>query len=326
MRDALMPHGFEDVWLDTGEVRLHVVRGPRNGRIPLVLIPGQAMSWRSYAKVLRELSRDFEVYVTDVRGHGESGWTPGAYDWNSMGRDCVAILWGVVGRPAIVSGNSSGGIIAGWAAAEAPAAVVGWLPEDPPLFSSEWPRLRDSTYIHRVFELCTQTLDRPEGRDLAAFVRGLEVPGRGRRVSVRMPGWLSAGLGAYLRHRQTSHPGEPIDLPFLPLDTRVFIRGLSEYDPGFTRAFFDGSAALSCNDHAALISRIACPTMLLAADSFMHEEFGLVGAMTQDDVRRFEECVPQATVRHVDSRHIVHIDKPREFVRAARELAARIEA
>ena len=44
----------------------------------------------------------------------------------------------VVGRPAVVSGNSSGGVLAAWLSAYAePGQVRGVVCEDPPLFASE---------------------------------------------------------------------------------------------------------------------------------------------------------------------------------------------
>ena len=55
-----------------------------------------------------------------------------------MGNDLVRFLDLVIGRPAIVSGLSSGGVLAAWLSAYAkPGQVLGALYEDPPLFASE---------------------------------------------------------------------------------------------------------------------------------------------------------------------------------------------
>ena len=55
-----------------------------------------------------------------------------------MGNDLVRFVDLVIGRETIVSGNSSGGVLAAWLAAYAkPGQVRGSVCEDPPLFASE---------------------------------------------------------------------------------------------------------------------------------------------------------------------------------------------
>lgn len=78
--------GFIETTLDTGEIKLNYVVGPDNGP-PLVLIPGQGLSLESYQKSLPLLSKEFQVYAVDVRGHGKSTWTPGEYNFINMGMD-----------------------------------------------------------------------------------------------------------------------------------------------------------------------------------------------------------------------------------------------
>jgi pimeloyl-ACP methyl ester carboxylesterase len=71
-----IPTGFTELRLTTGEVTLNYVVGPGNG-LPLLLIPGQMESWQGYKLVLPELSKTFQVFVPDLRGHGKSTRTPG---------------------------------------------------------------------------------------------------------------------------------------------------------------------------------------------------------------------------------------------------------
>ncbi len=67
---------FEEKQLDTGEININYVEGPRNG-FPLVLVPGQGADWKNYEKVLPLLSQNFHVFAVDVRGHGKSDWATG---------------------------------------------------------------------------------------------------------------------------------------------------------------------------------------------------------------------------------------------------------
>ena len=75
-----------------------------------------------------------------------------------MGMDISLLLDKVVKRPAIVSGNSSGGLIALWLAANVSEKVRGIILEDTPVFSAEWPRLRDDCWVYRIFERNAETI------------------------------------------------------------------------------------------------------------------------------------------------------------------------
>ena len=80
----------------------------------------------------------FQLFAVDLRGQGRSGRTPGRYTLDNMGNDLVRFIQGVIGRPTIVSGLSSGGVLSAWLSAYAPPGLVRAAHyEDPPLFASE---------------------------------------------------------------------------------------------------------------------------------------------------------------------------------------------
>ena len=84
------------------------------------------------------LAEHFEVFAVDLRGQGRSTRTPGRYTLDNMGNDLVRFIDVVIGRPTIVSGLSSGGVLSAWLSAYAkPGQVVAACYEDPPLFASE---------------------------------------------------------------------------------------------------------------------------------------------------------------------------------------------
>ena len=104
----------------------------------LLLIPGQTESWWGYEAAMPLLAEHFQVFAVDLRGQGRSTRTPGRYTLDNMGNDLVRFIDGVIGRPTIVSGLSSGGVLSAWLSAYAkPGQVRGALYEDPPLFASE---------------------------------------------------------------------------------------------------------------------------------------------------------------------------------------------
>lgn len=306
----LARHGLVERDVVVDGVRLHYVEGPRNG-VPVVLVPGQTMPWESYRRVLPLLAPRAHVFAVDVRGHGRSQHTPGAYTFSRLGQDLVGLLSAVVPAPAVLAGNSSGGIIAIWAAANAPERTRAVLAEDAPLFSSEWPRMRDEPFLHGLFERAATTLQGPGPRDVARFFEGFRVPVQGREKVMSFPRPLAWLLGGAIRRHQRRRPGAPVDLWWLPLHLRLFVRGLSEYDPDFSAACADGRM---CDiDHAALLSAVRCPMVLLHANWFRHPQLGLVGAMDDQDAARAAALAPRAELQRWRSAHVMHIADPRRY-------------
>jgi pimeloyl-ACP methyl ester carboxylesterase len=135
---TFVPHGFEEHTADLGEIRMNYVVSGAPGLPALLLIPGQTESWWGYEKALPLLADYFQAYAVDLRGQGRSSWTPGRYTLDNFGNDLVRFIDIVIGRPTLVSGLSSGGVLAAWLSAYAkPAQVRGAVYEDPPLFASE---------------------------------------------------------------------------------------------------------------------------------------------------------------------------------------------
>jgi pimeloyl-ACP methyl ester carboxylesterase len=280
------------------------------------------MRWDSYERALPVLAPDFHVIAVDVRGHGGSSWTPGEYDFPTMGADAAALLEELADGPALVSGNSSGGLIALWLAANRPELVAGIVMEDAPIFSAEWPRLRDDCYVYQVFEQVSRSLAGPDRRDLAGFFAGLKVPvERGQRLWA-LPRWVMEPIGWLAAAHEHWKPGEPVDIAFLPPTMRLVVRSLTAYDPQFSVAFLDGSACRDF-DHAENLARVRCPAMFLHADWFRVGGDGmLVGSADDADIARLREIVPQLRYVRMRSGHMIHFYNPREFAAEVRGFAS----
>lgn len=131
-------HAYPESTFDTGEVTLNYATTGSADNPAVVLIPAQANSWWSYEAAMRLLADEFEVFAVDLRGQGRSTWTPGRYTVDNLCNDLVRFIAGRVQRPVVVSGNSSGGLIAAWLSAYAPPGMIrGAYLEDAPLFSAE---------------------------------------------------------------------------------------------------------------------------------------------------------------------------------------------
>ena len=131
-------HGLPEELVDLGEVRMNYATLGDASSPALLLIPGQTESWWGYEQAMPLLAERFQVFAVDLRGQGRSTRTPGRYTLDNFGNDLVRFIDTVIGRPTLVSGLSSGGVLSAWLSAYAkPGQVLAAVYEDPPLFSSE---------------------------------------------------------------------------------------------------------------------------------------------------------------------------------------------
>ncbi len=313
MHKKIRKLGFKECKFHTGIVEINYIVGPNNGPA-LILIPGQSLSLESYYRSLPLLMKRFHIFAVDVRGHGKSGWTPGEYTFPNMGEDISILLTKIIKKPAFISGNSSGGLIAMWVAANRPDFVSGIILEDAPVFSAEWPRLKDDCYIYRLFKKISQTIGSTKGRDLAGFFKGMEVPFEGKQHVMKFPNWFTGILVLIIHLYQYFNPDKPVDIPLLPAVMRLWVKNLSIYDPEFTNAFVDGSACRGF-DHEETLKRIKCPILLMHANWFKHLEFGLVGSMDDSDIEHIRSLIPNLQYKRITSGHMIHFENPKQFTK-----------
>jgi pimeloyl-ACP methyl ester carboxylesterase len=114
---------------DAGSVLLNYVEGPPSGR-PLILLHGGTVRWQTFSTILPILSMRYHTYALDLRGHGLSGRTPGAYKTIDFAPDVERFLLEQVGEPAALLGWSLGADVALQVAAHHPDLVYAIILED----------------------------------------------------------------------------------------------------------------------------------------------------------------------------------------------------
>jgi pimeloyl-ACP methyl ester carboxylesterase len=300
--------GFRLKVARVGDVELSYAEGPDNGP-PLVLLHAQHLDWFSYSRVLPALSQRFHVFDLDYPGHGATA-VPADYPMtaNRIGADLARFLENEIGEPAYVSGNSSGGLLTTWLAANRPDLVTAVVLEDPPLFSSEYPRIA-TTIADRSFLTCANAV-RDEVEDFLLYWIDSNSAFFTKNVA---PG-AAALLTRVVKARRRAHPGRPVEIGLLPNDTvRLFIRGMDQFDPRFGAAFHDGSWNEGF-DHADALARITCPALLLQAEFTVLPDGTLNGAMTAEAADRAASLLVNGTYRAVEATHVVHLADPELFV------------
>ena len=309
---AGIPEGFQELSFVINVVTLNYVVGPDNG-LPLLLIPGQMESWQGYKCVLPELSKRFHVFVPDLRGHGKSTWTPGQYSYNICGNDLKHFIQDVIQQSTLVAGLSSGGVLAIWLAAYAPENVLAIISEDPPIFSSIWPRIQDEKLMIRNFKVAVDILGKPGKKDVEGYLSEVGIPVEGKSELLKIPTFIIKIMFFLDRINRAVHPDTPYDTPFLPYNMRAGQKFLSEYDTDFSRATIDGDLSRDfCPEEA--LKRVKCPMLLLWAGAFRHETWGLVGAMEDKDVERVSTLVDDLQCVQISGGHEIHMVQPRRYI------------
>jgi pimeloyl-ACP methyl ester carboxylesterase len=291
--ETYIAHSIPEHVVDLGEVQLGYATLGDPSSPALLLIPGQTESWWGYESAMPQLAEHFQVFAVDLRGQGRSTRTPGRYSLDNIGGDLVRFLDAVVGRPAVVSGLSSGGVLTAWLTAYAkPGQVRAAVYEDPPLFASEvrpamGPGIRQS--IGPMFHLWSTFL--------------------GDQWSIGAWDAMREGAASFL----------PEPLRFLPAREEP-AQNMKEYDPEWGRAFWEGTVAASC-DHERMLRSVKVSHVLLTHHMRVTDEASgfLLGAMTDQQAANVEALLSGSGVQ-VDHRsfpdcgHSMHGDLPQQYV------------
>jgi pimeloyl-ACP methyl ester carboxylesterase len=104
---------------------------------PIVWLHGVCRRAMSFRPQLEHFARNWRVYATDARGHGDSARMPGKYRWADHADDLIQFMTEHVRTPAVLVGHSLGALQAIAAAAQVPELTCAVVLEDPPLYSGE---------------------------------------------------------------------------------------------------------------------------------------------------------------------------------------------
>jgi pimeloyl-ACP methyl ester carboxylesterase len=291
--ETYVAHAFAEQLVDLGEIEMNHATAGDPASPALLLVPGQTESWWGYEAAMPRLAEHFQVFAVDLRGQGRSTRTPGRYTLDTMGNDLVRFIDLVIGRPTIVSGLSSGGVLTAWLSAYAmPGQVRAAHFEDPPLFSSEirpaiGPGIRPT--IGPMFHLWSTFL--------------------GDQWSI----------GAWDAMREGAATHLPEHLRFIPVAAEP-PQHLKEYDPEWGRAFWSGAVGAAC-DHDRMLRTVTVGSVLLTHHRRAVDEATgvLLGAMTDQQAQRVRDLLAGAGV-DVDHRsfpdvgHSMHGERPDLYV------------
>jgi pimeloyl-ACP methyl ester carboxylesterase len=317
LMDAVYSSGFEEKQVKWNGAVINYAEGLSNGP-PLVLIHGQNVEWREYAEVLPKLAKDYHVFAFDCFGHGKSAHDPALYTCAKNGEGVAWFIENIIGQPALLSGHSSGGIIAAWVAAYAPEWVSGLQLEDPPFFSvtpDEMQEGRSCFAWKDNFEITHAFINQSEEPDYMVYYFQ-------HSYFLSLFGGLQPVIVDWVIKWRTEHPTGPVKLKWLPHN---WFRGqyyAEDYDLRFGETFYTGSW-FDGIDQATMLESIKCPIIYLKAETNYGKDGVLYAANTDDDAKRVMQCLrgaSSAEMRTIKSGHDIHYEKTEFFITAIHDI------
>jgi pimeloyl-ACP methyl ester carboxylesterase len=269
-------------WQWRGESIYYVRAGVAHPqRPPLLLIHGFGASSDHWRKNISELSHEFEVWAIDLLGFGRSAkpeWQYSGDLWRDQLDDFIS---NVIGKPAVLAGNSLGGYAALCVAAQRPNSVAGLI-----LINSAGP----------FSESQPSPAPSPWQKAISSVTKGLF-----------QQNWASWLLFQYVRQRSVIRK----TLQKVYLDQSAVTDRLVEEiylpscDPGAAKVFASVFRTPQGEKVDILLSQLTCPLLMLwgEADPWMK---------AVERSAKFRQFYPELTEHLIRAGHCPHDEVPEQ--------------
>jgi pimeloyl-ACP methyl ester carboxylesterase len=122
---------YADRFIMVNGIRLHYLDWGGDGKQPFLMLHGIGRVAHSFDHIAPRFAAKYHVYAIDMRGHGDSGWSPeGAYLVQDHARDLEAFIEQLNLRNVVLLGNSTGGRVVQVYAGMHPERVARLIAED----------------------------------------------------------------------------------------------------------------------------------------------------------------------------------------------------
>ena len=121
----------QDKFVTVNGLRLHYLDWGAEAKQPFVMLHGIGRVAHSFDHIAPRFNKDYHVIALDMRGHGDSQWSPdGAYLVEDYARDLAGFIEQLNLRRVILLGNSTGGRVVQYYAGTHPERMSKLIVED----------------------------------------------------------------------------------------------------------------------------------------------------------------------------------------------------
>ena len=123
--------GFQDRWITVNGLRLHYLDWGTDGKQPFLMLHGIGRVAHTFDHIAPLFRNDYHVMAIDMRGHGDSAWSPeGSYLVEDYAKDLAAFIEQLNLHDVVLLGNSTGGRVVQVYAGQHPDRVARLISED----------------------------------------------------------------------------------------------------------------------------------------------------------------------------------------------------
>lgn len=158
---------WPDSFVQANDLTIHYHRSGGAGKPQIILLHGLTDNGLCWTPVARDLQADFDVLMTDARGHGQTGGPLANFSYRQLATDVATLIGALqLDRP-YLWGHSMGALTAAVVAANYPTLVRAVVLEDPP-FTNEAPEQPASNILASFQGILSLKTMAPEQRLAAA--------------------------------------------------------------------------------------------------------------------------------------------------------------
>ena len=298
--------------------KLHYTLVSGNSSTPLVLIHGQCMCGQDYEKVIEKLRENYTLYLIDCFGHGGSEKAPELYRCRIIGDAIADFIRSEIGKPCIVSGHSSGGILAAYVAGVIPELVKGVMLEDPPFFNVQPGEFENTFVYHDGFSVVHDFLNQTEETEYMVY-----------NID---HGYIFNYLGSKFFGKDWAHKvaeevkeklkDAPGTIPKVEKVSESSFHGflyMDKFDMLFAESFYTGEW-FDGVDQESILKAVQCPAVYLKAKTKYGKDGILWAANSDESAEKVMHLLNNAKKKIVRSGHDIHFEKPRHFLKAMKML------
>lgn len=287
---------------------INYAEGPDNGRA-LLLIHGQTGAWQDYARVLPELSENWHIFAVDCYGHGQSTHDAEKYYLRENGDDLIWFVDEVIDQQTVVSGHSSGGLLASYIAAYGGENIIGAVLEDPPVFSTEPEYFERSFAYQDTYKLMHEYGQSDVSECWEAYYLRHCLWGQLYMAS------SMEGIANYAQWVHEKNPDSPVQIAFMPESVNFTFLYAHLYDHAFGEHFYDYSWHSGIS-HETLMKDIHVPTVYLHIQEQYTGDGILMGAASGEQAEKAAGLIAECELIELSGNHDIHRFQPNDFIAA----------
>lgn len=312
---------YEEAIYTTGtgaKLFYRIVKSAGEDRTPFILIHGQSMCGLDYEKVFEKLSKKYTLYLVDCFGHGESEKNANLYRCNIIGNAIAELIRNVVSKPCLLSGHSSGGIIAAYVAGIIPEFIKGLLLEDPPFFNV-LPNEMENTFVYKDSFLVNHNfINQTEEKEYIVYYleHGYIYNYLGEKFFGK--DW-SHNLAEEAREKIKTAPGTMPELKNVSSKSFHGLLYIDKFDFLFSESFYTGTWFDGVNQEDILKS-VECPTVYLKSKTKYGKDGVLWAANSDESAKRVMNLLRNGYKKTVRCGHDIHFEKPSYFIKSVKIL------